>query len=144
MGDWWQVLLGAVVGVILVFVVIPLLLVTILPLFGRWRRHRRYAKMRPPKGTRPEVRVHYDGVVYDVTDSLVRTIDDERNHAVWVVCDLVTALDPDRSSEMRVDIRNPVPRDTRVDLAMTLIPGTHTGRFMTADEVAEKRGLYPS
>jgi hypothetical protein len=58
---------------------------------GRWAGRRLVAPRlqalklaRPVKGTRPHVRLDYDGVTYDLTDDLLRA-NDRDGKAVWVV-----------------------------------------------------------
>lgn len=48
-------------------------------------RERWHPTPRPPKGTRPVVRLHYDGIIYDLSEDLERVNDDDQGRAVWRV-----------------------------------------------------------
>lgn len=95
----------------------------------RWWFRRR--DTRPPKGTRPEIRMMYDGVIYDLTEELERLGDDEYGCAQWQVHGpqhLRLTLPPD------IVIHGPIPHDTH--LKLSLIGGPDGSRFPTREEIA--------
>lgn len=103
---------------------------------------RRYQRIRAPQGTRPDVRIQYGGLTYDVTDQLIDTGLNDDGDQNWVV------LGPQhlRISEgvpTKVEIGYPIPHRTHVEVnirdANPGEPGS-SGRFWTFEELAEK---YP-
>ncbi len=122
----WSVLLGAVAGLLAYRLLFHRLLM-------RYLAHRFYEQSRPPKGTRPEVRVVVDDVFYDVTDDLLRGEDDDRGHTVWYV---VGPQHLRLTEPPAVSIGHPTPKDTHVAVTMRGEPGE--ARFETAESIREK------
>lgn len=96
--------------------------------FVRWR-HRAH---QPPKGTRPDVRLTFDAVTYDVTETLIRAPDTEEGLAIWIVTG-PKHLVFHPGTPFRIDLKHP-----RVDIQ--IIGNDVEGRFRTPEELRE---LYP-
>ncbi len=109
----------------------------VLPLLHRWLMRRHVAKTALPRGTRPSVLMHYDGVTYDLTDSLLRAKDDPDGWVVWVVHgpQHLRLIHPPT-----MEIRLPLPRQTHVRLTMQGSPDD--SRFSTLDEIRKEFELF--
>ncbi len=135
MNIWWAVLAGVVI-----FVAGWLSVPAVTALLA-WRKHRRFSKhvekTALPKGTRPDVKLIYDGVTYDLTDGLRRAEDEDgTGYAVWVVlgpAHLRMTEPPD------ISIGLPLPRHTHVKLSMQGSP--QDSRFSTLDEINKEYTL---
>lgn len=110
-----------------------------------WRapraRPRHMLKHRPPKGTRPEVRVVIDGITYDVTEQMQRRADRPDGCAVWVI------RGPEhvrmaKGSAPLVRVRNPVPLATEVVLMLARVGDRAQARFATQQEIDEDHEPY--
>jgi hypothetical protein len=92
-----------------------------------WRRR----PARPPKGTRPQVRLVCDGLIYDLTDDLVLLPEDDENGcAVWQVygpAHLALVGTP------VITIEHPVPVMTHIKI--DLIGGPQGSRFPASGEI---------
>jgi hypothetical protein len=108
------------------------------PTVTRWILDRRANRNRPPKGTRPTVRLTYTGVTYDLTDDLVRLPDDDKGFAVWAVLG-PQHLRMQAGNTGRLDIIHPIPMMTNVTMRMTGPPDAV--RFETAEEIRETYGI---
>lgn len=88
---------------------------------------------RPPKGTRPQVRVEADGILYDLTDTLQRLPDDEKGDAVWQIHGPPHVVFADGPPVLL--LASPVPRQTNVKLHLVGDPP----RFATAQEIEQQQ-----
>lgn len=101
---------------------------------------RRYHKHRPPKGSRPSVRISYDEVIYDLSEELVRVNDSEEGLAVWIVVGPAHLLMTRRPEAVLVfSVLHPVPSLTDVRFPIQQVDEDWC-RFFTLDEIRES---YP-
>jgi hypothetical protein len=126
-----------------VLIVLGLLLAGILFFLLRWfvRALARQCSDRwqPPRGSRPNVRIQVEGVIYDLTDDLVRVADIEQGMATWFVVGpphLRLPHDGTLDSEVAV-----LPEMTEVLFPLVSL-GEDTLRFMTAQEITATHQQY--
>lgn len=100
-----------------------------------WLLRRWVRKAQPPKGTRPEIEITYDGVTYDLTDSLIRVADNEDGWAKWVIVG-PPHLRLLRTVKPKAAITSPPPRETEVAVCVAAIDDDWC-RFMTMEEIVE-------
>ncbi len=124
---WLAILLGVLVGLALW----RYLFAPGVTLLHRRMLARHIEKSTSPKGTRPTVKMRYDGLVYDLTDSLLRA-EDDNGWAVWVVLG-PEHLNMTTPPEMEIEV--PVPRQTHVMLPMQGMPTS--ARFSTLAEIRD-------
>lgn len=99
---------------------------------------RRYQRIRAPQGTRPDVRIHYGGLTYDVTDQLIDTGLNDDGDQHWVILG-PQHLRMNDQSQMTVEIGYPVPHRTHVEVNIRdSDEGPARGRFWTFEELAAK------
>jgi hypothetical protein len=107
------------------------------PTFTRWYLRRRIERFRPPQGTRPTVLLTYNEVTYDLSDTLIQLPDNPQGMAVWAVIG-PQHLRMTAGNTGRVDLIEPMPRNTHIVLRMT--GGPDAVRFETADEIRANPG----
>lgn len=93
-------------------------------------RERRHPTPRPLKGARPVVRLHYDGMIYDLTEDLERVRDDQHGRAIWRVHGPahLRLIEPGM-----LEIDQPMPEATALDISLVGDPELGP-RFRRPDE----------
>lgn len=106
----------------------------------RWLQRRRMAKHAPPRGSRPEVHLVFEGVTYDLTETLLDAGVQAGGTHLWVTAGPGhIRLSPEQPG-FWLDVPYLMPVDTVVEVPVTSSGERQQLRFMTAQEIRVK---YP-
>lgn len=99
-----------------------------------WLAHRLRRPARPPRGTRPVVRLTFEGVTYDVSDQLYRIRDTDTGNAQWLI------LGPQhirlvQGCQMTFKMKEPVPKKTSLEM-LVVRTDEGEGRFASLSEMS--------
>lgn len=134
------IVLGFLAGLLVWYFIFRPYVPTLTRYLLRRSHARQMERNRPPKGTRPGVRLVYDDITYDLTDTLIRVSDRPADGwARWVV------IGPQHlrirvSRPPMMEIAHPIPLDTAVLIDVTGEP--EDARFYTPDEIAARYHTY--
>lgn len=95
-----------------------------------WRSRPRRVRSTAPSGTRPNVRIIHDDVIYDVTEELEYLGPDATGCAVWLIHGPVHLR---MLSRPEVEVLDPVPESTHLAVRFENVDGGRM-RFSTREE----------